>query len=89
LGYIAQTKLGERIDFPENASKSKRSFSDPVVIIDPANHENNVASRITSAEKEKIAQAAHQAWETAHYASVQDDEEVWKEIFGNRFKIKD
>lgn len=89
LGYIAQTKLGERIDFPENASKSKKSFSDPVVIIDPANHENNVASRITSAEKETIAQAAHQAWETAHYASVQDDEEVWKEVFGNRFKIKD
>ena len=60
-----------------------------MVIVDPANHENNVASRITEDEKEKIAELALKAWETAIYASVENDEAVWKEIFGNKFKIKD
>lgn len=89
LMYVAQTKLNDRIDFPENDSKIKKYFSDPVVIVDPANHENNVASRITEDEKEKIAELALKAWETAIYASVENDEEVWTEIFGNKFKIKD
>lgn len=89
LLFIADTGLKERIDFPENAFKSKKSFTDPVIIIDPANHENNVASRITEDERKEIVQMADAAWETAHYASVQEDEEAWKEIFGPRFKIKD
>ena len=89
LGFIAQSGLNERIDFPENSTKAQQYFSDPVVIIDPANHENNVASRITQDEKSKITNIAMQAWETAHYASVEDDNEIWKEIFGNKFKIKD
>ena len=89
LMNVAQTKLNDRIDFPENDSKIKKYFSDPVVIVDPANHENNVASRITEDEKEKIAELALKAWETAIYASVENDEEVWTEIFGNKFKIKD
>ena len=89
LGFIAQSKLNERIDFPENSSKVQKYFSDPVVIIDPANHENNVASRITEKEKSEIIAKALQAWEAAHYASVEDDNDVWKEIFGPKFKIKD
>lgn len=89
LVYIARTKLGERIDFPENASKPVVQFSDPVVIIDPASPANNVASRITKEEQVLIAQAAEAAWETATYASVENSDEVWKEIFGNRFKTRD
>jgi hypothetical protein len=89
LGFIAQSELNERIDFPENSAKGQKFFSDPVVIIDPANHENNVASRITSEEKKQIVKIALQAWETANYASVEDDNDIWKEIFGNKFKIKD
>ena len=89
LGFIAQSELNERIDFPENSAKGQKYFSDPVVIIDPANHENNVASRITSEEKKQIVKIALQAWETANYASVEDDNDIWKEIFGNKFKIKD
>ncbi|QEY17559.1 nucleotidyltransferase [Cellvibrio sp. KY-GH-1] len=88
LVYIARTKLSERIDFPENAGKPVVSFSDPVVIIDPASPENNVASRITAEEQELIAKAAEVAWETATYASVENNEEIWKEIFGSRFKTK-
>lgn len=89
LGFIAQSELNERIDFPENSTKPQKNFSDPVVIIDPANHENNVASRITPDEKKQIVDKALQAWETANYASVEDDNDIWKEIFGNKFKIKD
>ncbi len=89
LGFIAQSELNERIDFSENSTKPQKNFSDPVVIIDPANHENNVASRITPDEKKQIVDKALQAWETANYASVEDDNDIWKEIFGNKFKIKD
>lgn len=89
LGYLAQTGLEERIDFPENNLKFKKSFSEPVVIVDPANHENNVASRITADEKNKIKDLARQYWEISFEASVQEDEEMWKEIFGPRFKIMD
>jgi len=89
LVYIARTGLGERIDFPENAGKTAVSFSDPVVIIDPVSPENNVSSRITKDEQELIAKAAEAAWEAATYASVENSDEVWKEIFGGRFKTKD
>ena len=89
LLYIARTKLSERIDFPENAGKPTVSFSDPVVIIDPVSPENNVASRITKDEQERIAKAAEASWEAATYASVENSDEVWQEIFGGRFKTKD
>jgi tRNA nucleotidyltransferase (CCA-adding enzyme) len=89
LAYIAQTQLSERIDFPENEGKLEIAFSDPVVIIDPASPENNVASRITKTEQENIAKAAEIALDTATYASVTDDIELWQEIFGPRFKTRD
>ncbi|QHP79832.1 nucleotidyltransferase [Pectobacterium odoriferum] len=89
LVYIARSKLSDRIDFPENNGKPSSSFSDPVVIIDPASPENNVASRITAEEKELITKSAEKAVEAATFASVENDDEVWKEIFGPRFKTKD
>ncbi|AJE98842.1 CBASS oligonucleotide cyclase [Pandoraea apista] len=88
LLYIAQSELKERIDFVENQGRHK-SFSDPVQIVDPANHENNVASRITDEERKKIVRMADEAWEIANHASTQPDEETWKEVFGPRFKTKD
>jgi hypothetical protein len=88
LLYIAQSELKEVIYFPENGSVSP-NFSDPVVILDPVCNSNNVASRITEDERLEIVQAAHDAWETAHYASFEDDVEVWKELFGPRFKVED
>lgn len=89
LVYVASTKLSKRIDFPENAGKPVISFNDPVVIIDPVSPENNVASRITKEEQELIAKAAEAAWEKANHASVENSDEIWKEIFGPRFKTKD
>lgn len=89
LLYVAQSKLSERIDFPENNGKVKKVFSDPVVIIDPVSPENNVASRITPEEKDVIAEYALDAWEAANFASVENSQAVWQEIFGIRFKTKE
>lgn len=88
LLYIAQSGLKERIQFAENTPPFG-SFKDPVVIIDPVYSLNNVASRITETERQMIVAAAQNAWEAAHFASAEDDTEVWKEIFGPRFKVEE
>lgn len=88
LLYIAQSGLKEVISFPEN-TKPIPQFSDPVVIIDPVNNSNNVASRVSEAERNEIVAAAQDAWETANFASAEDDHEVWKELFGPQFRTED
>lgn len=88
LLYVAQSELKEQISFPEN-TKPLGNFKDPVVIIDPVYSQNNVASRITEAERKQIVQSAREAWETAHFASTENDESIWKEIFGPGFKTED
>jgi hypothetical protein len=88
LLFIAQSGLKEKISFPEN-SKPLGSFTDPVVIIDPVYSQNNVAARITEVERQEIVKMATEAWESANFASVEDDLSVWKEVFGPGFKIED
>lgn len=88
LLYIVESGLKEILSFPENA-RPLASFSDPVVIIDPVCSTNNVAARITESERQEIVAAARSAWETAHFASAENDNEVWKEIFGPRFQTED
>jgi tRNA nucleotidyltransferase (CCA-adding enzyme) len=88
LCYIAQSGLNETVSFPENA-KPLGNFSDPVKILDPVNSQNNVAARITEAERTEIVNQTTESWETAHYASEEDDVEIWKDLFGPRFKIED
>jgi tRNA nucleotidyltransferase (CCA-adding enzyme) len=88
LLYIAQSELKDQISFPENAAPLT-PFSDPVVILDPVYSLNNVTSRISEAERKEIVTAAEVAWETANFASAENDNEVWKEIFGPRFKTED
>lgn len=89
LLYIAQSGLEDRIDFVENRSSPAVKFNDPVVIVDPVNNRNNAASRITEAERLDIKQIANQSWEDAVLASEEDDVELWKEVFGPRFKVED
>ena len=84
--YLAQSGLKEKIRFPENAHM--KEFSDPVVIVDPVCDENNIASRIKESERKEIAEVAKNAWETLHFASVEDDYSIWKEIFGSRFQVE-
>jgi len=88
LLYIAQSGLRDEISFPEN-TLPLGSFDDPVVILDPVSSENNVASRLSEAERQEIVAAAEAAWETASFAAAANDNEVWKEIFGPRFKTED
>lgn len=87
LLYIVQSGLKEVIKFPENSWVPQ--FQDTVVIIDPVCDTNNVASRITEDERKEIVQLAEDSWETAHFASIEDDFEVWKELFGKGFKVED
>jgi tRNA nucleotidyltransferase (CCA-adding enzyme) len=86
LLYIAQSGLKEVITFPENGIVTTK-FNDPVVILDPVCNTNNVTSRISEQERQEIVAAAQEAWETANFASIEDDLEIWKELFGPRFKV--
>lgn len=88
LAYIARSGLKEVISFPEN-TLPLGSFSDPVVILDPVNSNNNVAGRISEAERKEIVAAAEESYETSHEASVDDDIDLWKKVFGPRFKVED
>jgi len=88
LLYVAQSKLQEPISFPENIGPVPM-FSHPVVVVDPVCNRNNVTSRITEAERKEVVQAAERAWETAHFASAENDNEIWKELFGPRFRVGD
>jgi hypothetical protein len=66
-------------------------FSDPVVIIDPANEENNVASRIQPNERDALAAAARTAYETLTWAQglphKGESVDAWKEVLGDNFAI--
>jgi hypothetical protein len=88
LLYVAQSRLKDEIRFPENVAPFV-TFTDPVVILDPVYSRNNVASRISEAERLEIVAAATEAWETANFASAANDNVVWKELFGPRFKVED
>ncbi len=88
LLYIAQSGLKDEIRFPENVAPFG-TFDHPVVILDPVYSLNNVASRITETERQEIVASAQEAWETANFASAEDDHAVWKELFGPRFKTED
>lgn len=87
LLYIAQSGLSEEIRFPENIGPFV-AFNDPVVILDPVNSRNNVTSRITEAERVEIVAAAQEAWEAAYFASAEDDDDLWKDVFGPRFSTE-
>lgn len=88
LLYISQSELKEVISFPENTIPI-RQFSSPVVIVDPVSSANNVASRISEAERKEIVAAAEDSWETANFASAEGDNDVWKELFGPQFRTED
>lgn len=88
LLYVAQSELRDVVSFPENTG-AVGVFSDPVVILDPVCNFNNVASRITEAERQQIVAAADEAWETANFASAENDPEIWKDLFGRQFKVED
>ena len=90
--FVAQTALQTPISFPENGKISKYP-SDPVVILDPVNSENNVAMRLQDSERQEIVAKATVAWETISAASWKsgkgDTLELWKQVFGRSFVIEE
>jgi hypothetical protein len=90
--YVAQSKLGKPIAFPENGTV--RQFpSDIVVVLDPVNSSNNVALRLTEAERSEIVKEAELAWEritTASFCAGKGETiDHWKEILGRSFVIEE
>jgi len=73
----------------ENGDPSK--FEDPLIILDPANGDNNVASRVTTDERDALVTTSQKAWETLSLAQQLPDAEetvqLWKELFGSSFSI--
>lgn len=66
-------------------------FSDPVVIIDPANDANNVTARIESSERDALIDSARKAYETITWAEglpgKGETVSAWKELLGEGFAI--
>ncbi|HKO97082.1 MAG TPA: CBASS oligonucleotide cyclase [Pyrinomonadaceae bacterium] len=88
--YVAQNELKTPISFPELGTVT--SFpSDPVVILDPVNKDNNVAARLSDDERQEIVTAAKTAWENIETASWKDEKgatlDRWKEVMGRSFTI--
>jgi len=88
LLFVAQSGLKTQISFPENVGPFA-VFQHPVVVLDPVCSANNVGARLSEAERREIVMAAHRAWETATFASRENDMSIWKELFGPRFKVED
>jgi hypothetical protein len=90
--YLAQSNLKELVKFPENGAVNNPP-NDTVVVLDPVNSENNVARRLTDAEREEIVTAAVFAWEKIHTASSKngkgDTVELWKIVMGPSFVIEE
>ena len=88
--YVAQSKLQTPISFPELGAVTKFP-SDPVVILDPVNRENNVALRLTKDERADIVSEAEKAWATIESASWKSGKgetlDLWKEVMGRSFTI--
>ncbi|HEX5556378.1 MAG TPA: CBASS oligonucleotide cyclase [Gaiellales bacterium] len=67
------------------------AFADPVVVVDPANADNNVSARITGDERDAFVGAANEALVTLTVAQGLPGKgetlTAWKELFGENFSI--
>ncbi len=80
--------LGRGVGF-NGADPTK--FSHPVVVVDPANNDNNVARRIEPSERDALVAVARVAYETITWAQGLPGKvetiAAWKELFGDNFSI--
>lgn len=67
------------------------TFADPVVIVDPANADNNVAARVEQGERDAFVSAADEALVTITVAQglpgKGETVTAWKGLFGENFSI--
>ncbi len=52
-------------------------------------HEKRLMAAWDAIGVDEIVKVAQVAWEAAHFASAENDNEVWKGIFGPRFKVEE
>lgn len=80
--------LGRGVAFDDATASS---FDDPVVIVDPANRDNNVGARIETGERDALTAAAREAYETITWAQGLPGKgetiAAWKELFGTNFSL--
>jgi hypothetical protein len=88
--YVAQSELRDAITSGGRLTARPR---DRVVILDPANVENNVARRITDSQCSEIVSHSTAAWE--HLSEARNNSyktstlECWKDVFGRSFSIEE
>lgn len=88
--FVAQDELRTKLSFAENGVV--RSWpSERVVILDPVNSENNVASKLSQQECNEIVTCAETAWERLNAARncsfLGDTFDYWKTVFGRSFDV--
>lgn len=88
--YVATSRLRERIIFGDYyATSSVGKFNEPVQIIDPVNAKNNVSRLYTTAQADRIvdaALAAGEAIDSAIYAQTKGETvRYWQKLFGSTF----
>ncbi len=87
--YIAQSNLADPI---LSGHSSAPATSDPVVILDPCDRENNVAAWINSSQRDDIVKVAEKSWETlalaAEVSGKGETEDYWHEVFGSGFTVE-
>ena len=88
--YIARTNLGERIFFADYNEVPVSSDS-PIQIFDPVNAGNNVASKYTAEDRDRIAGAAIDAGDAIEAAlkapTLGLTLHYWRNVFGSTFSI--
>lgn len=90
--YIVKTELEERISFTDYypASDLPGKTGAVIEIFDPVNPSNNIASRYTAADRQKLVEAAEKAADAiseAHYATTKARAiECWQIVLGPSFR---
>ncbi len=91
FAYIVKSRLSQRISFADYYDKRKLPSASgaAIEIFDPVNPENNVASRYSSYDRDRIVEAAHDALDAlgeAHYATTKGHAiDLWQTLFGPSF----
>lgn len=90
--YVAQNELRDVIK-SGGEYKARSGVAARVVILDPANNENNVARRLTDDDCREIIEKSREAWERISEARNNNYKiatiECWKDVFGRSFAIED
>lgn len=91
--YIITSGLKERIYFTDNYTKDKlpATTGSAIEVFDPVNPDNNVATSYSIADRERIVEAAKDAFDAlseAQYATTKGRAvDCWKRIFGPSFNL--